>query len=77
MDGCRGSRWAQIPGCEAEIGDRLRADLQAGMKLWGSILDVVSVVKDREWIPLFENPRLEELAPQGERFLSILSTALK
>ena len=56
---------------------QVRADLQAGMKLWGSILDVVSIVKDRERIPLFENPRLEELAPQGERFLSILSTALK
>lgn len=42
----------------------------------GNILNVISVVKTRELMPLFKNPAWEK-APRGERFLSILSAALK
>lgn len=57
-------------------------DLWAGTRAWGSALDA-SIVKTGEQTPLFEihlgkvSPPGPPPRPRGERFLSILSTALK
>lgn len=54
-------------------------DLWAGTRAWWSALDA-SIVKTGEQTPLFEI-HLGKVSPpphpRGERFLSILSTALK
>lgn len=32
------------------------------MRAWGTVLDIISIVKNREPIRLFKNPTLEKLA---------------